>query len=403
MKNYGYSTFDHAMMKHALKLANKAQFISKPNPAVGCVLSKQDRIIGEGFTQKAGSNHAEIEAINDAKKNGESTENSTAYVTLEPCSHYGRTPPCAEKLIQSGIKRVVIAVPDPNPKVSGQGIQLLKQTGIETRVGLMSEKSIKKNIGFFNRMITGLPWVRAKIASTLDGKTALENSQSQWISNEKSRSDGHAWRARACAVVTGIGTVSADNPELNVRNLGDNIMQPQRVVLDSKLKIKLDAKILQGNPPPWIICSDKTFLKTEKALALNRQNITTLAFPSENIHKKANLEHYRPIDLIKTIKYLGEQSFNEIHVEAGSTLCGALLNANLIDELLLYIAPLTFGNSAKGIFQRPALSSINQAEKWVFTAIRNLDGNLRILAKRDRNNNEPWLLFFKLIEKLSQK
>lgn len=393
MNNYQY--FDYEIMQQALKLADKAKIISKPNPAVGCILTKNNRIIGEGFTQFAGSDHAEIQALHDAEKNGESTKNATAYVTLEPCSHHGRTPPCTNALIKAGIKRVIIAVPDPNPKVRGQGIELLEQAGIETSVGLMREESIKKNIGFFKRMLLNRPWIRLKIATTLDGKTALNNSQSKWITNQKARNDGHAWRARACAILTGIGTIQSDDPELNARVTNSSIVQPQRIVLDSNLSINLNAKILRGDPAPWIICGNHSLLHTEKAQILKNLKIKILALPL-NVNQNK-------VDLASAIKYLGQQSFNEIHVEAGMTLNGSLLERDLIDELLIYIAPITFGNIAKGIFQCPELSSIKKAKKWTFESIENLDENLRIIAMRNQNYIKPWLLFRKFIADLEKR
>ena len=230
---------------HALQLAWKGLFITSPNPRVGCVIVKGSRVIGEGYTQPAGQAHAEVQALRDAAARGEDVRGTTAYVTLEPCSHYGRTPPCADALVNAGLARVVAAIADPNPLVAGRGLDKLKAAGVDTVCGVLEEQAREINIGFFSRMQRGKPWVRMKAAASLDGKTALHNGRSQWITSEMARDDGHWWRARACAVLTGIGTVQQDDPQLNVRAV-PTTRQPQRIVIDSRLQIDPGARILDS-------------------------------------------------------------------------------------------------------------------------------------------------------------
>jgi diaminohydroxyphosphoribosylaminopyrimidine deaminase/5-amino-6-(5-phosphoribosylamino)uracil reductase len=231
-----YTSADHEFMRRALELAERAMFHASPNPRVGCVVVRDGRIIGEGVTQAPGSNHAEIEALQDARRNGHDLHGATAYVSLEPCSHFGRTPPCATALIEARLARVIAAVEDPNPLVAGRGLAMLRDNGVDVRCGLLANEAAELNIGFFARMNRGRPWLRMKIAASLDGKTALANGVSQWITSEAARTDGHAWRARACAILTGIGTVQADNPQLSVR-LVKTSRQPLKVLVDSRLEV----------------------------------------------------------------------------------------------------------------------------------------------------------------------
>jgi diaminohydroxyphosphoribosylaminopyrimidine deaminase / 5-amino-6-(5-phosphoribosylamino)uracil reductase len=242
-----YSAADHQFMRRALELAEDAMFRASPNPRVGCVIVRDGRILGEGATQPAGANHAEIEALQDARRNGHDPQGATVYVSLEPCSHFGRTPPCATALIEARLARVIAAIEDPNPLVAGRGLAMLREHGIDVRCGLLAAEAAELNVGFFARMNRGRPWLRLKIAASLDGKTALASGVSQWITSEAARTDGHAWRARACAVLTGIGTVQADNPQLTVR-LVDTPRQPLRVLVDSRLDVDPAARLFDGSP-----------------------------------------------------------------------------------------------------------------------------------------------------------
>src|SRR5512147_1037592 len=238
-----YDEADREFMARALTLANRALYDAEPNPRVGCVIVREGRIIGEGWTQAPGSNHAEVEALLDARRNGHDVRGATVYVSLEPCSHFGRTPPCATALIEAHVGRVIAAVEDPNPLVAGGGLEMLRSAGVDVRCGLLEQEAAEINVGFFSRMQRGRPWVRMKIAASLDGKTALESGVSKWITSEEARRDGHAWRARACAVLTGIGTVKDDDPQLTVREVQTS-RQPLRVVVDSRLQTPLTAKVL---------------------------------------------------------------------------------------------------------------------------------------------------------------
>ena len=240
-------------MQQALQLAAKGLFTTTPNPRVGCVIVKDGAVIGRGYTQPVGGNHAEIEALNDVRSKGHDVLGATVYVTLEPCSHHGHTPPCVDALIQAGVGKVIAAIEDPFPEVAGQGLARLRTAGIEVECGVLADEAREMNIGFLSRMERGRPWVRLKVAASLDGKTALLNGQSQWITSQSARDDGHVWRARACAILTGIGTVNEDDPQLTVRAV-DTPRQPQRIVVDSELDIKLQARVLQGGGT-WMVAA----------------------------------------------------------------------------------------------------------------------------------------------------
>jgi diaminohydroxyphosphoribosylaminopyrimidine deaminase/5-amino-6-(5-phosphoribosylamino)uracil reductase len=323
-------------MNLALQEARKALFLSNPNPRVGCVITKNDRILGKGFTQKVGSNHAEIEAIADAKRNGiteQELEGSTVYVTLEPCSHIGRTPPCCDALEKIRPARVVIAMQDPNPRVSGQGIARLRQLGIRVELGLMEGEAMQLNPGFMKRMTKGLPYVRMKIAASLDGRTALPNGKSQWITGSAARSDGHHWRAQACAILTGVGTVKEDDPKLSARGVQTE-RQPLRVIVDSHLEIPLEAKVLRDENV-LIVCADpEAKVLEEKQKQLKAKGIRIVQIPNAK----------GKVDLAKMFSYLAtELEINEVHVEAGHKLNGSLFRENCVDELLIYQAPYFLG------------------------------------------------------------
>ncbi|MFZ9496417.1 MAG: bifunctional diaminohydroxyphosphoribosylaminopyrimidine deaminase/5-amino-6-(5-phosphoribosylamino)uracil reductase RibD [Candidatus Methylopumilus sp.] len=326
-------------MSEALRLAEKALFTTSPNPRVGCVIVQNNEIVGRGYHAKAGESHAEVLALEEA---GSKSEGSDVYVTLEPCSHTGRTPPCVDALIKAKVKKVFIAMQDPNPLVSGQGIQKLKEASIEVEVGVMETQAQQLNMGFVSRMTKKLPYVRAKLAVSIDGKTALHNGKSQWITGDAARADAQYWRASSCAIVTGIGTVLSDNPKLSVR-LYENARQPLRVVVDSELKIPLDAHILHEKPLLIVYANDK-----QKKLP----QLEALGIECTQIDDSGK------VDLVALIKMLAEREMNEVWIEAGEGLNGAFLKAHLIDELMIYYAPVILGSEAKGMFTLPAYEDL---------------------------------------------
>lgn len=355
-------------MRRALALAERGMFTTAPNPRVGCVIVNEGRVIGEGFTQPAGQDHAEVQAMKDARTRGESLRDATAYVTLEPCSHYGRTPPCAKGLIEAGVKRVIAAMEDPNPLVAGRGLTMLRDAGIEVRCGLLEQEARELNIGFVARMTRGTPWVRMKVAASLDGKTALHNGVSQWITGPAARADGHAWRARACAILTGIGTVREDNPSLTVREV-QTPRQPLRIIVDSRLDISLTAKVLaDGNA--LVVCANGD---AERVARLREQGVDVLDLPNAS----------GKVELPALMRALGERQINELHVEAGFKLNGSLLREHCVDELLTYLAPCIVGD-AQGMFNLPALTSLDDKIPLTFSDVRMIENDLRIMARIKR-------------------
>lgn len=358
-----FSAVDHGMMARALQLAERGLWTTSPNPRVGCVLVRGDEIVGEGWHEKAGEPHAEVHALRAA---GERARGATAYVTLEPCSHHGRTPPCAEALVAAGVSRVVAAMTDPNPLVAGKGLALLKAAGIDTASGLLENEAHELNIGFVSRMTRGRPWLRLKAAASLDGKTALNNGVSQWITGPDARRDGHAWRARACAILTGIGTVRDDNPQLNVRDV-DTPRQPLRVVVDSKLEIPLDARILTGGPT--LIAGAVEDGARIEALRAAGADVLILPNPSGKV------------DLLALLEALGQRGINEVHAEAGFKLNGSLMREGLIDELVLYYAPCLVGHAASGLFNLPELTSLDGKRSLSIRDVRQVGCDIRIVAR----------------------
>lgn len=356
---------DAAAMTLALQQAEQSMYITTPNPRVGCVIVKDGRIIGQGHTQPPGGNHAEIEAMRDAAAKGNDVRGATVYVTLEPCSHFGRTPPCADALVKAGVGRVVAAIGDPNPLVAGQGMARLAAAGIAVESGLMADAAHEINIGFFSRMQRGKPWMRMKTAASLDGKTALHNGESQWITSQPARDDGHAWRARACAVLTGIGTVLQDNPQLNVRAVATP-RQPRRIVIDSHLSIKPQVNILSGGGT-WIFTAVDIPAKRQ-LLEANGHEVIVL--PNKD----------GKVDLPAVIAELGRRQINEVHVEAGAKLNASLLAEGCVDELLLYMAPSIIGD-ARDMFALPALPSLERQIRLKFHDVRQIGPDLRILAR----------------------
>ena len=358
-----FSAVDHGMMARALQLAERGMWTTTPNPRVGCVLTRDGEVIGEGWHEKAGEPHAEVNALRAA---GERARGATAYVTLEPCSHHGRTPPCAEALVAAGVSRVVAAMSDPNPLVAGKGLAMLRAVGIEATSGLLENEARELNIGFVSRMTRGRPWLRLKAAASLDGKTALNNGVSQWITGPDARRDGHRWRARACAVLTGIGTVRDDDPQLLVRDV-ETTRQPLRVVVDSRLETPLSARILQGGPVLVAVAVDDE----KRANLLRAAGAEVLLLP--NAAGKVELK-----DLLEE---LGRRGINEVHAEAGFKLNGSLLREGLVDELLLYLAPCLIGHDASGLFNLPELTSLDGKRPLQIRDLRQIGEDIRLIAR----------------------
>lgn len=352
-------------IRHALHWAEKCLFITTPNPRVGCVIVKNGQVIGEGSTQPAGQPHAEIQALNDASRRGHDPHGATVYVSLEPCSHHGRTGPCADALIRAGVIRVVAAIGDPNPLVAGQGLARLRAAGIEVVCGVLEDQARELNIGFFSRMQRGKPWVRMKAAASLDGKTALHNGSSQWITAQPARDDGHWWRARSCAIVTGIGTVIQDDPQMNVRAV-ETPRQPRRIVIDSQLLISPDARILAGGGA-WIFTAQS---HPEKEARLRERGAEIIMLP--NARGK--------VDLPGLMLELGRRQINELHVEAGYRLNGSLIREGCVDELLLYLAPSLLGD-AQGLFDLGVLDTLDGKCCLSFHEVKQIGPDLRILAR----------------------
>ncbi|MEW6204364.1 MAG: bifunctional diaminohydroxyphosphoribosylaminopyrimidine deaminase/5-amino-6-(5-phosphoribosylamino)uracil reductase RibD [Pseudomonadota bacterium] len=368
---------DEHWMQHALNLAWKGQYSTTPNPRVGCVFVRDGVAIAEGFHTKAGEGHAEVQAIANAKAQGISLAGSTAYVTLEPCAHHGRTGPCTEALLATGVHRVVAAVLDPNPLVAGKGMAILQAAGIETNDGVLIEEARWINRGFFSRMERKRPWVRLKVASSADGVSALNNGVSQWITGEEARLDGHHLRAQACAVLSGIGTVKADNPQLNVRGI-DTERQPLKVVVDSKLEISPDARLLQTGrvliahtepqTPSWLITHP------------NAANIEAL-----NVAPVAAGLHAGKVktDLLRLLQELAQRGVNELHLEAGFGLNGSFLQAGLVDEVVQYIAPRFLG-PGQGLFRMPELDALPAYVEWTIHSFEQKGQDLRITWVRTK-------------------
>ncbi|WP_433693697.1 bifunctional diaminohydroxyphosphoribosylaminopyrimidine deaminase/5-amino-6-(5-phosphoribosylamino)uracil reductase RibD [Paraburkholderia phenoliruptrix] len=364
-----FSQTDFVHMERALALAKRGMYTTDPNPRVGCVIVQNGEVIGEGFTQPAGQDHAEIRAMKDARSRGHDLRGATVYVTLEPCSHFGRTPPCANALIEAQVARVVAAMEDPNPQVSGRGLAMLRDAGIEVRCGLLANEAQELNIGFVSRMARGRPWVRMKVAASLDGRTGLPSGVSQWITGEAARADGHAWRARASAILTGIGTVREDDPRMTVRAV-DTPRQPQRVLIDSQLEVSPQAQILAG-APTLIFCGNLDERHSERVQALRNRGA--------EIVEMANAAG--KVDLPGMLKVLGERQVNELHVEAGYKLNGSLLREGCVDELLVYLAPSLLGNDSMSMFNLSAPATLEGRVKLAFHNVERIGDDLRILAR----------------------
>ncbi len=366
----GFTAFDERAMRRALALAERGLETTDPNPRVGCVITRGEAIVGEGWHVRAGEAHAEVGALREA---GARAVGATAYVTLEPCCHHGRTPPCADALIEARLARVIYAVRDPNPRVDGGGAARLAAAGITVASGLLDAEAAALNAGFLQRMRSGRPWVRLKTAASLDGRTALANGESRWITGDAARADVHDWRARSSAVLTGIGTVLADDPRLDVRRAVPLVRAPARIILDSQLRMPSAARLF-GAPGEVIIlhaADGRTALDSGAVLAARgaRVEAVAAAAPGASIGR---------VDLAAAMRRLGELAMNELWVEAGPTLAGALLEAGLVDEWLHYLAPTLLGPAARPLVALPPLERLDAARRFTIGDVVTLGTDLRI-------------------------
>ncbi len=377
-----FSAQDSIWMAQALQLAERGLHTTNPNPRVGCVLVRAGSVVGEGWHERAGEPHAEVHALQAA---GDAARGAAAYVTLEPCNHHGRTPPCADALIHAGVTRVVVAVQDPNPQVAGQGIAKLREADIEVECGLMEAAARELNIGFFTRMTRGTPWIRSKIAMSLDGRTALANGESKWITGDAARQDVQHWRARSCAILTGIGTVLADDPQLNVRESTppfssenmpshpltrggwEGLRQPLRAVVDNALRMPPNARLLQQHGAVVYTATQDA----QKIASLEQAGARVVVLPDAS----------GQVDVAAVLRDLAAQGCNEVLVEAGSKLNGALLKVGLVDELVLYFAPQLLGDMARGMAQMGELTSLGQRVDLEWKDVRHVGKDLRIVAR----------------------
>ncbi|MCC7326105.1 MAG: bifunctional diaminohydroxyphosphoribosylaminopyrimidine deaminase/5-amino-6-(5-phosphoribosylamino)uracil reductase RibD [Burkholderiales bacterium] len=349
-------------MQRALELAALGMCTTTPNPRVGCVIVRDGNVIGEGFHERAGDAHAEVNALADAARRGEVVQGATLYVTLEPCNHHGRTPPCVDAVLAAAISRVVAAGADPHSQ-AGSGAARLRAAGITVDLGLYGDEARELNIGFFSRLERARPWVRSKVAASLDGRTALLDGQSQWITGPDARADGHAWRARACAILTGIGTVLQDDPQLDVRAVSTS-RQPRRVIVDRHAQTPATARVLAGDGALIVTAGERNPAWPSA--------VEVLTLPDGGGH----------IDLPRMLTELAQREINELHVEAGAKLNGALLDAGLVDELLLYLAPAILGDPARGMFVRAtALQSLAARSEFAWHDVQRIGGDLRIIAR----------------------
>lgn len=353
---------DVRWMQHALALAETSLYITAPNPRVGCVIVHNDAILGQGATQQAGGPHAEVVALRDAASKTHDLRGATVYVTLEPCSHQGRTPPCVDSLISAEVGRVVIAMCDPNPLVGGKGLARLREAGIAVTIGVGAEQALALNVGFVSRMTRGLPWVWMKSGISLDGHTALPGGESQWITGPLARADGQHWRARSCVVLTGIGTVRSDNPLLNVREVTTS-RQPVRAVIDARFEIDENARLFNGDKVWLFVCR----IDAAKAERLAQRNVEVVVMPSSAAG----------VDLPSVMRWLAAHEINEVHVEAGARLSGALLETACVDEMLIYMAPLMLGQG-RGMAQIPLISTLDAAERFEFIGAEQVGTDMRL-------------------------
>ncbi|MGL1957085.1 MAG: bifunctional diaminohydroxyphosphoribosylaminopyrimidine deaminase/5-amino-6-(5-phosphoribosylamino)uracil reductase RibD [Colwellia sp.] len=390
-----FSQLDHHYMARAISLAKKGHFTTSPNPRVGCVLVSyaegEGKIIGEGFHQKVGCAHAEVNALLMAnKENSALIKGATAYVTLEPCSHFGRTPPCAQALIDAGIKRVIAAMVDPDERVSGRGLALLEQAGINTQSGLLENEARTLNVGFIKNRTTNLPYVRCKLAASIDGKTAMENGESQWITSSKARQDVQRLRAQSCAIITGADSVIIDNAKMTVRwsELGDlkkqyqqaDLRQPIRVIIDSRNRLTPEMAIFNYSSPIIIInallAKEVNKTKTLENLSQWPHFVEQVPLP---VVKSANNEC--KIDLMAVLQFLAKRGVNDVLLESGANLAGAFIEQNLVDELILYQAPKLMGGDGKNLLEMPSIKTLSSAKKLMINDVRLVGCDIKITAK----------------------
>jgi len=353
-------------MRRALALAESVLYTTAPNPRVGCVIVRDGRVLGEGATQPPGGPHAEVCALRDAQARQESVLGATMYVTLEPCSHFGRTPPCVDAVLAANPARVVVAIGDPNPLVNGQGLARLRAADIEVTTGVCAEEALAINAGFISRMSRGLPWVWMKMAASLDGRSALHNGMSQWITGPEARGDGHRWRARSCVVLTGMGTVLKDDPQLNVRGV-DTPRQPRKAVVDGRFEIPEDARLFDGAEVILFTAREDA----AKAARLADKNARVVVLPGQEPGR---------VDLPGMMRWFAQEQFNEVHVEAGAGLSGALVASGCVDELLLYLAPVLLGDAA-GMVRLPMLEHLDAARRYEFIDTARVGADLRLRAR----------------------
>jgi len=353
-------------MRRALALAESVLYTTAPNPRVGCVIVRDGRVLGEGATQPPGGPHAEVCALRDAQARQESVRGATMYVTLEPCSHFGRTPPCVDAVLAANPARVVVAIGDPNPLVNGQGLARLRAADIEVTTGVCAEEALAINAGFISRMSRGLPWVWMKMAASLDGRSALHNGMSQWITGPEARGDGHRWRARSCVVLTGMGTVLKDDPQLNVRGV-DTPRQPRKAVVDGRFEIPEDARLFDGAEVILFTAREDA----AKAARLADKNARVVVLPGQEPGR---------VDLPGMMRWFAQEQFNEVHVEAGAGLSGALVASGCVDELLLYLAPVLLGDAA-GMVRLPMLEHLDAARRYEFIDTARVGADLRLRAR----------------------
>ena len=372
--NEPFSPQDVAFMQLALDLAKQGEFTTTPNPSVGCVLVKDGKVVGKGFHAKAGEPHAEVMALREA---GENARGATAYVTLEPCSHFGRTPPCAKGLVEAGVSKVIAAMCDPNPQVAGKGLQILSDAGIQSAVGLLEENAEQLNKGFLKRMRTGKPFVQLKLAMSIDGKTAMASGESKWITGAQARADVQQYRAKASAILSTSQTVLADDPSLNVRweELPPNVKadypqeklrQPVRVILDSSHKVRSDFKVFSTESPVWLV---------------GEEDYSLTDFPLFTDYLKLD-RNQGETRLQALMSALGKRQINTLWVEAGATLAGALIAENLVDELIIYMAPKLLGDQARDLCHLPNLTQLADAPLWQLQSYEPIGDDLKLIYIR---------------------
>ena len=372
--NEPFSPQDAAFMQLALDLAKQGEFTTTPNPSVGCVLVKDGEVVGKGFHAKAGEPHAEVMALREA---GEKARGATAYVTLEPCSHFGRTPPCAKGLVEAGVSKVIAAMCDPNPQVAGKGLQILSDAGIQSAVGLLEENAEQLNKGFLKRMRTGKPFVQLKLAMSIDGKTAMASGESKWITGAQARADVQQYRAKASAILSTSQTVLADDPSLNVRweelpldvkasYAQEKLRQPVRVILDSSHKVRSDFKVFSTESPVWLV---------------GEEDYSLTDFSPFTDYLKLN-RHQGESRLQALMAELGKRQINTLWVEAGATLAGALIAENLVDELIIYMAPKLLGDQARDLCHLPNLTQLADAPLWQLQSCEPIGDDLKLIYIR---------------------